>query len=129
MFMATEAVHDNPCPQDRSTAAVEHRLKAMSVFTCATSYACPARHIRAGQFISLLSNAEALDDGPIPGIIDAAEIIQNPSPPPDQLQQAPPGMVILLVGLEMFGKIRDAVGQHRNLDLRGSGVRVVLPIL
>jgi hypothetical protein len=33
------------------------------------------------------------------------------------------------MGLEMLGEIRDPVGQYRNLNLRGAGIGLVLPVL
>jgi hypothetical protein len=88
-----------------------------------------ARQREAVQLVGLLSDTEPIDNGPIPRIVDAAEIIQQPPPPPYQLEQSPPGMVVFLVRLKMFGEIRDAIGQDRNLDFRRSGVRIMPPIL
>jgi hypothetical protein len=51
----------------------------MSVFTCATfdPYYHPTSDsgLRT-EFCRLLSNAESINDGPVPRIIDATEIIQ-----------------------------------------------------
>jgi hypothetical protein len=38
-------------------------------------------------------------------------------------------MVVLRIRLEMFGQVRDAVGQQRDLDLRGTRVGFVGPEL
>ena len=38
----------------------------------------------------------------------------------DHLQQAAAGVVILLMGLQMFGQIVDPLGENRDLYLRGT---------
>jgi hypothetical protein len=79
--------------------------------------------------IFLLSNAQSINKRPIPGMINAAEVIQQPTPTPDQLQQSSAGMMILLVSLEMLGQVGNAVGQYRNLNLRRSGIFFMPPML
>ena len=53
------------------------------------------------------------------------QVIQQTAAFADQLQQATPGCVILLVGLEMLGQFANPLTQNRNLDLRRTGVRIV----
>ena len=38
-------------------------------------------------------------------------------------------MMIVLVGLEVLGQISDALGEQRDLDLRGTGVAFVRRVL
>jgi hypothetical protein len=99
------------------------------VFTCATDY-CPLSCTQARQRNGMLfSDAQSLDHCTIPCIADATKIVEQPPPPTDQKKQATPGMMIFLVELEMFRQIRDPVGQHRDLDFRRAGIRLMLPIL
>jgi hypothetical protein len=76
----------------------------------------------------LLSNAQSLDHRPVPCIVDVAKIVQQPSSTPDKLQKAPPGVVVLLMELKMLGQITDPVRQHSNLNLRRTGIAVMLPV-
>lgn len=64
----------------------------------------------------LLSNAKAINHSSVPCFIHTAKIVEQPSSASDQLQESATGMVIFLMGFEMFGQIRDPVGQHRNLN-------------
>lgn len=41
----------------------------------------------------------------------------------DHHEQTPPTVIILLVDLQVFGKVVDSLCQQRNLDLRRAGVR------
>ena len=57
--------------------------------------------------------------------IDAFQVIQQPPPLPHQLQQTATRMMILGVGLEVFGQIPDAVTQQCDLHLGRTGIGVV----
>jgi hypothetical protein len=95
------------------------------VFTCATVACC--RHKRQ-QDRWLLSNAQPLDDRPVPGIVHIAKIIQQSPATADKLEKTPSGVVILLMKLEMLRQIRNPVRQHGNLNFRRSGIIVMLPM-
>lgn len=60
----------------------------MSVFTCATDE-CTLSHGTCDSAM-LLPNPETVDDGAIARIVDAAEVIQQPTSASDELQEASP---------------------------------------
>ena len=60
-------------------------------------------------------------------IMQAAALLAHTPAPTDQQEQAPPAVVVVLVLLEVLGEVADPAGQHRDLDLRRAGVRLVLP--
>src|SRR5690348_6166510 len=72
----------------------------------------------------LPADAEIGDDLAVP--LDAldAEVVEQATPLTDQLEQAAPGVMILGVQLEVFGEIRDTLGQKSNLNLGRAGVAV-----
>ena len=74
---------------------------------------------------SLLANAELPDELRVPVGVLALQVVEQPAPLADQLQQAAPRMVILDVGLEVFGQVADAFAEKGDLDFRGAGVGVV----
>lgn len=62
----------------------------MSVFTCVTGDSRTARGHTQPRTAGLLANTEAIDHRPIPRVVDPTEIIQQPPPPPHQLEQSAP---------------------------------------
>src|SRR5438876_12191437 len=50
------------------------------------------------------------------------EIVQKPATPADELQQAPPRIVVLRMRAQMLGEFVDPLRQERDLHLRGAGV-------
>jgi len=77
----------------------------------------------------LLPEAEPLDQLVVPIPVLAAEVLQETAPAADELQQSAPRVVVLRVGLEMLGQVRDAVRQKGDLHLERTRVGVVRPIL
>src|SRR5215472_6742898 len=77
----------------------------------------------------LLAQTEALDQLVVAVGVLVAEILEQLATVPDHLQQSAARMVVFRVRLEMFGQVRDAVGQQRDLDLRGARVGFVGPEL
>src|SRR5262249_8224300 len=100
----------------------------MSVFTCVTVLPAVAPR-RDSPIWRLLSNPQSIDDCSVSCIVYIAEIVQQSSPTSDQLQQTTPRVMIFLVEFEMLGQIADAVGQHGNLNFRGPGIALMLPVL
>ena len=49
--------------------------------------------------------------------IGAFQVIQETASLRDHFQQAAPRMIVLLVGLEMLGKVVNSLTQKRDLDL------------
>jgi hypothetical protein len=58
------------------------------------------------------------DERPVALDIVAAQVVQQPAPLADQDQEATPGVVVLLMGLQMRRELTDALSEDRDLDLR-----------
>ena len=72
-----------------------------------------------------MPQAEFLDQIAVTAEILVPEILQKPSPASDHLQEAPLGVVIFFMNLEVFRKFPYAGGKYGNLDFRGTGVGIV----
>ena len=77
----------------------------------------------------LLSEVELRDDRTVALDVLVAKIRQQAAAMANHLQKPAAGMMILLVLLQMLGEIRDARGQHGNLDFRRTRVALVDGIL
>src|ERR1700682_1649203 len=77
----------------------------------------------------LLPDPKPVDQLAVTGRILGLQIIEQPPPLPDQLEQAAPRVVVFLVRFEMLGEVVDALGQERHLHLGGAGVSLVRPEL
>ena len=65
----------------------------------------------------LATKPKFTDDGAVTLNIDTREIIEQTAATPNQHQQAATAVVILLVGLQVLRKVRDAISQQCDLDL------------
>eukprot|EP01035_Chromulina_nebulosa_P055675 gene55675-76309_t len=63
----------------------------------------------------LLAKAELRDDGGIALAVLVTEVIEQATTLVDEHQQTAARMVVLRVGLEMFGEVADALGEDRDL--------------
>lgn len=77
----------------------------------------------------LFAYSEPLDKTLVSLKIIVFEIIQEPPPLADYLQEAAPGMVILNVSLEVPGEVFDPLAEERYLYFGRAGVRFVKPEL
>jgi hypothetical protein len=77
----------------------------------------------------LSPETQARDDVSISGDILAPEVVEHPPAPADHQEQTSPGVVVLLMGLQVLGEIRDAPSEDGDLNLRGTGVRLASPVL
>src|SRR5207247_2123133 len=66
--------------------------------------------------------AQALDQVTVPGDVLPPEVVQQPSPPADHLQQPTPRVVVLGVGLQVFGQLLDAPRKDRDLNFGRAGI-------
>ncbi len=73
----------------------------------------------------LLADTELADHVAIAIGIMRLQVIQQAAALANQHQQATPRSVILLVRLEMLGQLANPLTQNRDLDFRGTGVRIV----
>src|SRR5512137_1164272 len=74
------------------------------------------------------ADAELLDQVFVARFVGATQIIEQLAALAHHLEQPATGMVVLDVGLEMLGKIVDALGQNRHLDFRRPGISRLLGI-
>jgi hypothetical protein len=72
--------------------------------------------------LRLLPETETLDHASVAFHVFLLHIIKKPAPLAHKLQKSPPGMVILLVGFEVFRKIVDPAAEEGNLNLRRSRI-------
>src|SRR5436309_9761782 len=77
----------------------------------------------------LLAEAEALDQGLVPGAVFVPEVAEQAGALADHLEEAPPAGVVLLVELEVLVELVDPRGEQRDLDLRRAGVGVAPLVL
>ena len=68
------------------------------------------------------ADAEALDQRTEALDVLLGQVLQQAATLADQDQQTTTGVVVVLVRLEVLGQVRDALGEHRHLDLRRTGV-------
>ena len=73
------------------------------------------------------ANTEPVDQLLVPVWVDGFDVIEQAAPLAHQLEQAPPRMVILGVGLEVIGEIGNPLGQDRDLDFRRPGIAGYTP--
>ena len=57
------------------------------------------------------------DDSPVALDVLTPEVLEQAAPAADHPQQPSPGVVVLRVGLEVLGELRDALGEHGDLNL------------
>src|SRR5919198_99991 len=71
------------------------------------------------------ADAQLVDERPIALGVLLLDVLEEAPPLADQHQQAPAGVVVLHVRLEVLGEPVDALGQERDLDLGRPGVALV----
>src|SRR5688572_2047591 len=71
---------------------------------------------------SLFPQAQTVDQLAIGVRIVSLEVVEQLAPAADHPQQPPTRVVVLDMGLEVLGEIRDTRGEQRDLNLRRSGV-------
>jgi len=70
----------------------------------------------------LSAESQPGQEGPASRGVLPGEIGNEPAAPADHLQQASPGMLVVLVHLEVPGEVSDAPCQNSDLYLGGTGV-------
>src|SRR5512140_2816224 len=79
----------------------------------------------SGAMPGLLAKTERLQKGLVPHRFHRLQVIQQAPPLPDQLEQAPSRAEVLGVNLEVVRDHVDPLREERDLDLGGTGVRVM----
>lgn len=75
------------------------------------------------------AQTQALDQRAVARDVNLGDVLEQAATTADQQQQTTTAVVVVLVGLEVLGQIDNALGQHRNLRLGGTGVGLVQPVL
>ncbi|SOB57637.1 conserved protein of unknown function [Pseudodesulfovibrio profundus] len=70
----------------------------------------------------LLAQAEATNEVTVALDVLVSKVLEHFPALADQFQKTGAGVVVLLVGLEVFGKVLDAGGYECDLHFRGTGV-------
>src|SRR6056297_3433509 len=71
------------------------------------------------------TDTEALDEVLVARLVLGLGVVKEFPALGDELQKATPGVVVLLVGLEVLGQRRDPRGQDRHLDIGRAGIAVL----
>jgi hypothetical protein len=77
----------------------------------------------------LPTQTELGDERPVALDVLLLQILEQPAPLANHLEQAPPRMVVVLVLAQVVRKMRNAPREHRDLHLRRPGVALVRPVL
>src|SRR3954465_9212685 len=79
-----------------------------------------AQKLRA--LVRLAADAVLLEQSPVAGLVLLLDVIEKRTAGRHQLQKTTTGMVVLGVGLEVFGEVGDALRKDGNLDLGRTGI-------
>src|SRR5688572_2175008 len=71
---------------------------------------------------ALAAQVQLADQGGVALAIDLGQVVKKATTLRDHLEQAAARVVVLLVGLEVFGEVGDAFREDRDLDLGRTGV-------
>ncbi len=77
----------------------------------------------------LLAKVQCSNDRTVTGDILLLEVIKEVTPLSYQTDQRPAGAVIILVGLQMFGQMVDAIGKQGYLSFSTTRVLFIFAIL
>jgi hypothetical protein len=75
----------------------------------------------------LLSEVQCLNQIAIALDIVVTEIVEQPSSLPDEHEKPAPGVMVLLVNLEMLGEVVDPLGEYGYLDIGRPGI-LLMPL-
>lgn len=81
------------------------------------------------KFVALAAESELSDQRLVPLLRGASKVVQQSASLANQLEQAPPRMMIFLVSPKVILKAVDPFGQERHLNFRRAGVLLVRSIL
>src|SRR6478672_10351028 len=78
---------------------------------------------------ALSAKAETLDQRPVTVDVDVLEVAEQTTALTDEQEEPTTRVMVVLVLLQVLGQVLDALRQHRNLHLGGSGVTGVRRVL
>lgn len=73
----------------------------------------------------LVTDTQPGRDATVPFYVVAPHVVEKSPALPDELHEAPPGVVVPLVHLQVLGQVGDPLGQQGDLDLGRTGVGLV----
>lgn len=79
----------------------------------------------ASRRLRLSTQTQPFDQRAVALDVDVGDVLEQPATTADQQQQTAPGVVVVLVLLEVLGEVGDALGQKRDLGFRRAGVGLV----
>ena len=89
----------------------------------------PSRRAGLGRKNVLSTQTQTLDQSTVAVDVNALEVIKQTTTVTDHEQQTTTRVVIVLVLLEVLGQVGDALGEQRDLNLRGAGVALMGSVL
>ena len=81
------------------------------------------------RWLRLAAQSETLDQRPVTVDVDVLEVAEQTTALTDHQEQTTTRVVVVLVLLQVLCKVLDALRQHRDLHLGGSGVTGVRRVL
>ena len=75
-----------------------------------------------GHACALAAQAETLDQLLVAADVLALQVVEQAAALTDHDQETTTAVEVLLVGLEVFGQVADALRQDRDLDFRRTGI-------
>jgi hypothetical protein len=72
--------------------------------------------------VRLATQTKLFDEGPVAGLINLLDIVEQAAAGRNQLQQAATRVIVLTVALEVLGQVGNALGQDGNLNFRRTSV-------
>src|SRR3546814_19371989 len=70
----------------------------------------------------LTAQLQSLDQRFVTRVVDSLDVVQKTPTLADHDEKAPSRVEVLLVRLHVLGQVADALGQDRDLHLRGAGI-------
>src|SRR3981189_2817959 len=75
------------------------------------------------------TQAKPVDQGAVALHVDLGPVLEQPAPPANQQQQSAPGVVVVLMQLQVLGQVGDPLAQQRDLGFWPAGVGVMQAVL
>ena len=73
-----------------------------------------------------MTQSELFDEREVPSLVVVLQVLEESTTTTNELEQAAAGVVILLVACEVTRQLVDASGEKRDLNLRGTGIAILL---
>src|SRR5205085_6568862 len=112
-----------------ATAMCSSTLRGRWRFESATCGGVTRSNFHPPVFDLLSPQAQFLDQCPIALQVVSLQVVQEPAPAADELQQPAPGVVVLRVRAQVLGELVDPRGEERDLNLRRARIGLAAPVL